>query len=124
MSILSYDIWFYFSHVMLHHKRLYKYHKEHHSKLIPTFLDTYLGNILEGPFQGIGMLVPFILWNYTIYDILAILLLLNVRGMMRHDERFVFLVGNHHLLHHKYPNYNFGEYWIDSLFGTNYKPNS
>ena len=26
--------------------------------------------------------------------------------MMRHDERCIFLIGNHHLLHHKYPNYN------------------
>jgi sterol desaturase/sphingolipid hydroxylase (fatty acid hydroxylase superfamily) len=40
--------------------------------------------------------------------------------MMRHDDRLIWLIGNHHLLHHKYPLYNFGEYWLDSLMGTEY----
>jgi hypothetical protein len=39
---------------------------------------------------------------------------------MRHDERFVWLIGNHHLLHHRFPHYNFGEYWLDQLGGTLY----
>ena len=124
VSIISYDIWFYLSHIMLHHNSLYKYHKEHHTKIIPTYMDTYVGHGLEGPFQGIGMFIPFIVWNYSRYDIFLILLLLNIRGMMRHDERFVFLIGNHHLLHHKYPKYNFGEYWIDSICGTRYMNNN
>lgn len=119
-SILSYDIWFYISHILLHTGIGYTYHKEHHSKSIPTFLDTYVGHILEGPFQGIGMFLPCIFWEYSNFDILLLLFLLNIRGMMRHDERFVFLIGNHHLLHHKYPQYNFGEYWIDSICGTRY----
>ena len=120
-SIISYDIWFYISHVLLHHRILYQYHKEHHYNIVPSFLDTYEGHMFEGPFQGIGMFFPFIIYTYNMYDIFIILLLLNIRGMMRHDERFVFLIGNHHLLHHKYPNYNFGEYWIDSICGTKYK---
>ena len=41
--------------------------------------------------------------------------------MMRHDRRFIFIVGNHHLLHHKYQKYNYGEYWIDMLCGTKFK---
>jgi sterol desaturase/sphingolipid hydroxylase (fatty acid hydroxylase superfamily) len=85
------------------------------------YLDTYVGHSLEGQFQGIGVFLPCIVWNYTVYDILVILAILNIRGMMRHDERFIGLIGNHHLLHHKYPRYNFGEYWIDVLCGTNYK---
>ena len=40
--------------------------------------------------------------------------------MLRHDKRFIWLIGNHHILHHKYPRYNFGEYWLDKLFRTNY----
>ena len=119
-SVVSYDIWFYISHLLLHYTRLSTYHREHHSKRVPTILDTYVGHALEGPFQGLGMLLPFMVWNYTFYDIALVLLILNVRGMMRHDARFVFLIGNHHLLHHTYPNYNFGEYWIDSLCGTRY----
>ena len=123
-SILSYDIWFYISHILLHLGPLYKYHKKHHSKLIPSFLDTYVGHRLEGPFQGLGMFLPFCVFEYSMLDILIILVFLNVRGMMRHDERCVFLIGNHHLLHHKYPSYNFGEYWIDSICGTKYINNN
>ena len=119
-SVISYDIWFYLSHIMLHHNILYKYHKDHHYKIVPNYLDTYVAHILESPFQGVGMFFPFILLTYSYYDLLIILVFLNLRGMMRHDERFVFLIGNHHLLHHRYANCNFGEYWIDSLCGTAY----
>ena len=93
------------------------------TNLVPTYLDTYVGHVLEGPFQGVGMFFPCIIFTYTYYEIFIVLLFLNIRGMMRHDERFVFLIGNHHLLHHKHPNYNFGEYWIDFLCGTLYIKN-
>ena len=65
----------------------------------------------------------FIGLNYNLYSLLVALLFLNIRGMMRHDHRFVWLIGNHHILHHKYPQYNFGEFWIDKLCGTQY-PNT
>jgi len=117
ISILSYDIWFYLSHIILH-KYLYKYHREHHTKVNPNFIDTYHGHPFESIFQGIGFLFPFIIYSYTISNILVILAFLNIRGMMRHDERCIFLIGDHHLLHHKYPNYNYGEYWIDTICGT------
>ena len=119
-SIFFYDLWFYYSHTLLHKRALYPYHKIHHKNKNPRFLDTYLGHSLEGPFQSLGSLLPFFFMSYTFLDILVILSFLNVRGMMRHDDRMVFLIGNHHLLHHLHPNYNFGEYWIDSLFHTLY----
>jgi lathosterol oxidase len=117
-SILCYDIWFYISHILLHQKWLYKYHKEHHLKIVPTYRDTYVGHRFEGIFQGVGTFFPFLFLSYNVYDVGIILLFLNARGMMRHDERFIFLIGNHHLLHHRYPTYNYGEYWIDYLCGT------
>jgi len=120
LSVISYDIWFYISHVILHNRNVYKYHKEHHTKPVPKFLDTYVGHPFETVFQGVGMFIPFMMYQYDLYTLLWILAILNTRGMMRHDGRCAFLIGNHHLLHHKYPNYNFGEYWIDSLCGTKY----
>lgn len=119
-SVICYDIWFYISHVLLHNQRFYVYHGEHHTKPDPTFLDTYVGHAVEGPFQGVGMFAPFLLFSYSWLDVLLILFILNARGMMRHDKRCVWLIGNHHLLHHLHPRYNFGEYWIDSLMGTKY----
>ena len=61
---------------------------------------------------------PALVYTYTAGDIIIILFLLNLRGMMAHDRRWTFLIGNHHLLHHKYGNCNYGQYWIDTLCGT------
>jgi Delta7-sterol 5-desaturase len=122
-SVLCYDIWFYISHVILHTRAVYPFHAEHHYKEVPQFLDTYVGHLLETPFQSIGFFVPLIYWPLDLPSIALVLCVLNARGLLRHDERGVWLIGNHHLLHHKYPKYNFGEYWIDWLCGTTY-PNT
>jgi len=119
-SVLCYDIWFYISHRILHSRTLYPLHSIHHKYAIPTMWDTYEGHWFESVFQGVGTFLPFLYYSYSLPEILAILFFLNVRGMMRHDERFVWLIGNHHLLHHLYPQHNYGEYWIDRLCGTLY----
>jgi len=120
ISIISYDIWFYISHVILH-DRLYQFHKLHHTKPVPTYEDTYLADTVETAFQGIGVAFPAVVYTYSPADIALVLLFLNIRGMMAHDPRCAFLIGNHHLLHHKYGNCNYGQYWIDSLCGTRHK---
>ena len=121
--IFSYDVWFYLSHIILHSRIFYKIiHSEHHSTDYKqmNFKDTYVGHFIEGPFQGLGVLFPLLFIKLDVYVFLYSLLLINIRGMMRHDVRFIWLIGNHHILHHKYTKYNFGEYWLDKLFGTNY----
>ena len=118
--ILCYDIWFYISHLMLHQKKMWYIHKVHHTKAEPNFLDTYLAHWFESVFQSFGLVFASIFVQATVTKFMLIIILLNIRGMMRHDARFIPLVGNHHLLHHKYSNYNFGEYWLDTIFGTKY----
>jgi sterol desaturase/sphingolipid hydroxylase (fatty acid hydroxylase superfamily) len=118
--VITYDIWFYISHVILH-KYLYKIHSIHHTAQEPTWRDTYLAHWFESPFQGVGFLAPYLVYKYSWLDTLVILAFLNIRGMMRHDSRFVWLVGNYHLIHHKHPEYNYSEVWIDSLAGTLFK---
>ena len=89
-----------------------------------TFTDAYVGHRSEGVFQGLGIFLPFALFKYDLYDSTTIasagaaLILINLRGMARHDDRSTWLIGNHHLLHHVHPNANYGEYWLDWLFGT------
>jgi sterol desaturase/sphingolipid hydroxylase (fatty acid hydroxylase superfamily) len=120
LSVFCYDVWFYLSHLFLHWRPVYPIHSVHHAKREPRLLDTYEGHWLESPLQGLGTLAPAVFLTYSWFDIGVILLILNVRGMMRHDDRFTWLIGNHHLLHHKYPQYNYGEYWLDWLGGTLY----
>jgi len=119
ISVITYDIWFYISHVLLH-KYLYKIHRIHHTVEEPKWQDTYVAHWFESPFQGVGMFFPYLLCKYSWLDTFLIFTFINVRGMMRHDKRFIFLVGNHHLLHHKHQGYNYGNYWIDYLAGTQY----
>jgi sterol desaturase/sphingolipid hydroxylase (fatty acid hydroxylase superfamily) len=119
--ILCYDIWFYVSHIILHNRNIYFIHKIHHSRPYAelTYRDTNVAHNIENIVQPIGILVPC--FFYFCYSELSIAFcVITIRGLMRHDDRFSWITGNHHLLHHKYINYNFGEYWIDRLFGTTY----
>ena len=123
LCIICYDIWFYLSHIVLHKKYMYKMiYRVHHSIDYNTmeYNDTYVGHIIEGPLQGMGVLFPFLVVEFNVYVLVYSLIAINIRGMLRHDTRFVWLIGNHHVLHHKYPQYNYGEYWLDKLFRTNY----
>jgi len=121
LCILSYDIWFYISHIILHQSNFYKaIHKEHHAAdyKIMNYMDTYVSHFIETPFQGIGIIIPLFFIDFNLYVFLYSFIILNIRGMLRHDVRYIWLIGNHHILHHKYPQYNFGEYWLDTLFDT------
>lgn len=121
--VLSYDLWFYISHRFLHTPMGYKWiHRYHHSveakKL--NYSDTYVAHIFEGPIQSAGVLFPLYFIPLNIHTLIVVALFLNIRGMLRHDIRMTWLVGNYHVLHHKYPLYNFGDLWLDWLMGTHY----
>ena len=121
LFILSYDVWFYLSHLILHNKTVYKIiHKYHHSidHNIIKYKDTYVGHFVESPLQGMGVAIPLLFIKFNLHIFLCSLLIINIRGMLRHDVRSIWLIGNHHILHHKYPQCNYGEYWLDTLFGT------
>lgn len=124
LFVASYDVWFYVSHIILH-KKFHKIHKIHHSIDYKTMIvkDTYVAHYIESPFQGMGILFPLLFIPFQVWPFLFSATFVNLRGMLRHDHRFVWIIGNHHILHHKHPQYNFGEYWIDKFFGTVY-PNS
>ena len=117
-TIISYDVWFYISHLLLHTKTLWFIHKEHHTRFEPVYYDAYVGHYLESPFQSIGFLVPFAFFPLDVQQVILVLIYLNARGMMRHDSRFAFIVGEHHIDHHRYGNCNYSEWWIDALCGT------
>ena len=119
--IISYDIWYYILHIMLHNRHLYFLHKKHHKKRYNelTYLDAYSGEIIEMPLQSVGLLVPYVIIKKNNVILFSAFIYIFVRGLMEHDKRFIWLVGDHHILHHTYPNYNYGEKWIDNLVGTN-----
>ena len=118
--IVYYDIFYYFLHRLLHTKYLYSIHKIHHIKNIPDYYDYYNIHILELPFTSIGLIFAIYLYKLYIYQLLYAIIFINVRGILIHDNQFIYLVGDHHLIHHKYYKCNYGEYWLDYIFGTVY----
>ena len=121
LQILCYDLWFYTSHIILHFRiPYYQIHNVHHHKLYNTliFWDAYKGNHFESIIQSAGLFVPYLIIDIPLSYLFIAGFITNLRGLMRHDDRCTWLIGNHHLLHHKYPKYNYGEYWIDKMCGT------
>jgi sterol desaturase/sphingolipid hydroxylase (fatty acid hydroxylase superfamily) len=119
--IVYYDIFYYFLHRLLHTKYLYNIHKIHHKKNIPNYLDYYNIHLLEYPLTSIGLLIAIYIYKIYIYQLIMAIIFINTRGILIHDKKFINLVGDHHLIHHKYYKYNYGEYWLDFTFGTIYK---
>jgi lathosterol oxidase len=121
MAIFGYDVWFYLSHVMLHWPWLYRrIHRIHHDRMVDLrWPDTYHGHWFEGPFQSAGFLLPLAFgWRAAWIEWLAALAFVNARGMARHDARLTQWIGDHHVVHHRNPKVNYGEAWLDWLFGT------
>ena len=120
--ILGYDLWFYVSHLALHSHLLYPFHAVHHEKLHPVWHDAYYGHWFESAFQGVGYFAPWLLLSDCSWTAaLTALGIINIRAMLRHDARGSWIVGDYHLLHHTKFHYNYGEPWLDWLFGTSYK---
>jgi sterol desaturase/sphingolipid hydroxylase (fatty acid hydroxylase superfamily) len=123
LHMFFYDIWFYISHVLLHQPKWYiMIHKIHHKKSYDelVYSDTNEGHIVEHVVQPLGFFVPCFISGWSYKEFILAYLIIAARALMCHDYRCSWLIGNHHLLHHKYRNYNYGEYWIDCICGTVY----
>jgi lathosterol oxidase len=118
LYIVYYDFFYYFMHRLLHSRYFYPIHKIHHKQLQPQYYDFYNIHILELPISNVGLFFAIYLHRVYMYQLLCAVIFINIRGIMEHDARFAFLVGNHHLLHHQYFTCNYGEYWLDYIFGT------
>jgi len=122
IAVMSYDIWFYFFHRLLHQPFLYAYHKKHHGNVHPTWADTFTADRLENSVSGIGVFAPYLYTQDCMQEVFIAFVLCMARGVMHHDIRFAGITGTHHLIHHQKFKHNYGEPWIDYLMGTTYKP--
>ena len=118
LHLVGYDIWFYTSHRLLHTKYFWWIHKIHHEKRYPTIWDTNHAHWSEGMIQSLGILLPFLFYHPVWTEFIIACIFTNIRGHARHDPRQTWLIGNHHLLHHELGNVNYGDYYMDYLFGT------
>lgn len=117
LHVLGYDIWFYASHRFLH-KYLWSIHRIHHEKVNPTLWDTNHAHWSEGIIQSAGILLPFLIYSPIWIEFWLAAIFTNIRGHARHDPRTAWLIGDHHILHHRLGNVNYGDYYLDWMFGT------
>ena len=118
--VVSYDLWFYVAHRLLHTPLLYaRYHSQHHQHKRPTYRETFVASTVENCVSGLGILVPLLCCpTVSIPAFAAAYLYCFVRGVLRHDSRASWLVGDHHLVHHMEPATNFSSYYVDAIFST------
>ena len=110
------NVWFYFVHRLLHTKRLYHLHIQHHTSNHP--LTTFNCSWQEHLLLNIGThLVPLIIIPLPYEISLLWSLLILHKSMVAHVGMNE--INNHHTIHHENSEVNFGaKPFMDKLFGT------
>uniref|UniRef100_A0A672I832 Sterol-C5-desaturase n=1 Tax=Salarias fasciatus TaxID=181472 RepID=A0A672I832_SALFA len=118
------DMCIYWIHRWMHHKSIYKYlHKQHHIFKIPTPFASHAFHPLDGFMQFfhkviyLSLFVFVNIWTISIHD-----------GDYRLPGFLIFLINGaaHHIDHHLYFNYNYGQYFTlwDRLGGSYRHPSA
>jgi lathosterol oxidase len=132
--IVAHDAYFYWTHRLMHHPRLYRwFHRTHHRSVTPTPFAAYAFDVPEALVMALFtpiwlLIVP--MHGLGLFLFLAFMIVRNVMGhagvelMPRGlaDSRWFGWINSttHHDLHHATFNYNYGLYftWWDRLMGT------
>jgi Delta7-sterol 5-desaturase len=136
VMVLIHDTYFYWTHRLMHHRRLYRwFHKTHHLSTSPTPWAAYAFSPLEALVQaGVG---PLIVFSIPVHPTAFSLFMLwqiffNVLGHCGHEiwprwflrtpMGWLLNTPTHHALHHEKFQGNFGLYFNlwDRLLGTNH----
>jgi lathosterol oxidase len=135
VAALIHDAWFYWTHRLMHHPKLFRwFHRTHHLSHNPTPWAAYAFDPLEAAVQALMfpvviMLMPmhglafglFMIWQisfniagHTGYEFLP-------RWLMKTPLRYVLNTPTNHIMHHETLRGNYGLYFNiwDRIMGTN-----
>ena len=121
--LIFHDIWFYFFHIILHKYFYASIHKFNHSTPYEILTSKKTNNLhlIENVMSPMGVFIPFYFyrfgWSSVDSFIIASVVIIS-RSILRRDKRSSWLFENHHIAHCKHLNCNYGEFWLDSTFGT------
>ncbi|XP_076372521.1 lathosterol oxidase-like [Tachypleus tridentatus] len=133
--IMFTDCLIYWIHRGLHHKLVYKHiHKPHHKWKIPTPFASHAFHPLDGFLQSVPYHIYVFLFPMNKYVYLVLYIAVNVWTVSIHDGNYqvpnilksVVNGSAHHMDHHVFYNYNYGQYltlW-DRLGGSFRNPSS
>jgi Delta7-sterol 5-desaturase len=134
LAILIHDTYFYWTHRLMHHPKLYKHiHLVHHQSTNPSPWAAYSFHPYEAFIQG--LIGPVIIFSIPIHvGALAIFAFYQIiynamghsgfellpKGFTKSKWFFWHNTTTHHNMHHRYFNYNFSIYynWWDRIMGT------
>lgn len=137
VSVIAHDFYFYLTHRLMHHKKIYKHvHKVHHKFTNPSPWAAYAFHPIEAVIEaGILPLLVFIIPLHEIV-IVSFLIYMISRNVLAHLGFELFPKGfaankwwnwhttaTHHNMHHKYFDCNYGFYftWWDNLLKTTHE---
>jgi lathosterol oxidase len=132
--IVAHDAYFYWTHRLMHHPRLYHYfHRTHHRSVTPTPFAAYAFDVPEALLMAAFTPLWLLLVPMHALGLFLFMAFMIVRNVMGHagvelmprtlaDSRWFGWINatTHHDLHHSSFHYNYGLYftWWDRLMGT------
>lgn len=136
-AIVIHDTWFYWTHRMMHHRRLFRlFHRVHHLSHNPTPWAAYSFAPLEAVVQAlifpiVIMVLPmhlyafglFMLWQISFNILGHSGYEIHPRWFMRTPLRYILNTPTNHIMHHEKMRGNYGLYFNvwDRLMGTNHE---
>lgn len=137
LMMLIHDTWFYWTHRMMHHPKIYRtVHAVHHQSINPSPWAAYAFHPIEAVIEA--GIYPLIVFTIPVHGLALFIFLIYmiIRNVIGHLGIEVFprwfvkskwsnwhTTTTHHDMHHKYCNKNFGFYfsWWDKWCGTEHK---
>jgi sterol desaturase/sphingolipid hydroxylase (fatty acid hydroxylase superfamily) len=132
--IVAHDAYFYWTHRLMHHPRLFRYfHRTHHRSVTPTPFAAYAFDVPEALLMALFTPLWLLFVPMHALGLFLFMAFMIVRNVMGHagvelmpralaDSRWFRWINatTHHDLHHSSFHYNYGLYftWWDRLMGT------
>jgi len=132
--IVAHDAYFYWTHRLMHHPRLFRYfHRTHHRSVTPTPFAAYAFDVPEAMLMALFTPLWLLFVPMHVLGLFLFMAFMIVRNVMGHagvelmpralaDSRWFGWINatTHHDLHHSSFHHNYGLYftWWDRMMGT------
>lgn len=121
ISVITTEIIFFYTHKLLHHPKLYKYHKPHHVFIEPCAFSALYCHPIEAVLcNQFAISVGPIITGMSTYELMVWSLLTALNTLKAHSgSKRPFFNSRYHDIHHQKHNRNFGFlYLLDIVHGT------